>query len=74
MDERSFDVVIEKDEETNQFYASVPSLPGCYTYAETLEELVANIKEAIECHLETIKEEKLVLHANKVFGMVKITV
>ncbi len=26
----------------------VPSLPGCFTQADTLEELKANIREAIE--------------------------
>ncbi|MEI8364612.1 MAG: type II toxin-antitoxin system HicB family antitoxin [archaeon] len=56
MDHKSFDVVIEIDNETKQYYASVPVLPGCYTYAETLTELLTNIKEAIELHLETVDE------------------
>jgi len=54
MEEKSFDVVIEMDNDTKQYFASVPVLPGCYTYAETLSELLINIKEAIELHLETI--------------------
>ena len=30
------------------FWAEVPSLPGCATQGETLVELQANLKEAIE--------------------------
>ena len=30
------------------YWAEVPSLPGCFTQGETLEELKANIQEAIE--------------------------
>jgi predicted RNase H-like HicB family nuclease len=45
-----FDVVLEKDKETGQIYASVPTLPGCYSYGDTVEEALKNIKEAIELH------------------------
>lgn len=34
------------------FWADVPSLPGCYSQAETIEELLERIKEAIACHLD----------------------
>lgn len=37
-----FDVVIIEDE-TGGYVASVPSLPGCHTQAETLEELMKNV-------------------------------
>jgi predicted RNase H-like HicB family nuclease len=30
------------------FWAEVPALPGCFTQAETLPELEANLREAIE--------------------------
>ncbi len=52
----NFDVVIEKESKTGQVYASVPSLPGCYSYADNIEELLKNIKEAIELQLSTMKE------------------
>lgn len=35
------------------YVAFVPSLPGCHTQGETLEEAEANIKEAIEVYLES---------------------
>ena len=51
----SFTVVIEKDED--DFYVgSVPSLKGCYTQGKTMDELLENIKEAIELCLEEQKE------------------
>ena len=39
-------------EEGGGYWAEVPALPGCYTEAETLDELKANIREAIELYLE----------------------
>ncbi len=34
------------------YWAEVPELPGCYTRAETLDELVINLQEAVEGWLE----------------------
>lgn len=39
-------------EEDGGYWAEVPSMPGCYTQADTMEELVANLQEAIELWLE----------------------
>ena len=39
--------LIHKAEEGG-FWAEVPALPGCVTQGETIEELRANIREAIE--------------------------
>ena len=36
--------------------AYVPDLPGCMTTGRTLEETKRNIREAIEGHLETLRE------------------
>jgi predicted RNase H-like HicB family nuclease len=35
------------------YWAEVPELPGCFTQADTLEELYENLTEAIACHLES---------------------
>ena len=40
-------VVIHEAEEGG-FWAEVPSIAGCVTQAETLDELLANIYEAVE--------------------------
>ena len=51
----NFTVLIEKDED-GIFVGSVPSLRGCHTQGETIEELLRNIREAIELCLEVEKE------------------
>lgn len=43
--------VIEKNEYT--FYADSPELEGCQTQEDSLEEMIANRKEATELYLET---------------------
>ena len=48
---RQFDVVIERDEE-GMYVASVPQLRGCHTDASSLDELIMEIREAIELCLE----------------------
>ena len=47
-------VVIEKAEES--YGAYVPDLPGCIAAGETLEEVKTLIQEAIEFHIEGLKE------------------
>ena len=51
--------VIEKDE--SGFYAWCPELKGCQSQGSTLEEAIANIREAIELHLETLTEAERAL-------------
>lgn len=40
-------VVVHKAEEGG-FWAEVPSIPGCATQGETMAEIEANVREAIE--------------------------
>ena len=40
----------------NNFCAEAPILPGCVSTASTLAEMKKNIKEAIECHVESSLE------------------
>jgi predicted RNase H-like HicB family nuclease len=53
---RKASVVIEKDE--HGFYAWCPELKGCHSQGRTLDEAIANIREAIELYLETLSEEE----------------
>ena len=52
---REFSVVILEDE-TGGYIAVVPELPGCHTQGDSLDEVMKNIKEAIELYLGTIQE------------------
>ncbi len=47
-------VVVEEGE--NGFGAYVPDLPGCVAAAESREEVVTLIQEAIEFHIEGLKK------------------
>lgn len=48
---REFYVVIEQDED-GYYVGEVPQLKACYSQGETIDELMFNIKEAIELCLE----------------------
>lgn len=48
-------VIIEKAE--SSFGAYVPDLPGCIAAAETKEEVLELIQEAIEFHIEGLRED-----------------
>ncbi|MEX1063247.1 MAG: type II toxin-antitoxin system HicB family antitoxin [Balneolaceae bacterium] len=48
-------VVIHKAEEGG-YWAEVPALPGCISEGDALEEMKANIREAIELYLDTSYE------------------
>jgi len=49
-------VIVHKAEEGG-FWAEVPSIPGCATQGETIEEIEANVREAIEGCLSVDVEE-----------------
>jgi predicted RNase H-like HicB family nuclease len=51
---RKASVLIEKDE--HGFYAWCPELKGCQSQGATIEDALANIREAIELYLETLPE------------------
>ena len=52
-----FAVVIEKA--ASNYSAYVPDLPGCVATGRTVSETEARIREAIELHLQGMKEDGL---------------
>ena len=50
-------VVVEKG--SSSYGAHVPDLPGCIAAGETKEEVLSLIREAIEFHIEGLKQEGL---------------
>jgi len=50
-------IVIERDE--YGYYAYCPELEGCHTQGESMEEVIANVKEAIELYLETLSKDEI---------------
>jgi predicted RNase H-like HicB family nuclease len=53
---RKASVIIEKDE--HGYYAWCPELKGCQSQGASLEEALANIREAIELYLETLPPDE----------------
>ena len=49
--------IVIHQEPQGGFWAEVPALPGCVSQGDTLDELKANIREAIEGYLMVMKEE-----------------
>jgi len=54
---RKFHVLIEQDEDGG-YIGKVPELQGCLSQGDTLDELMRNIREAIELCLEVEHEGK----------------
>jgi antitoxin HicB len=50
----SYRILLKKEPEGG-YTATVPSLPGCITYGESIEEATNMVKEAIELYLESLK-------------------
>lgn len=45
--------------EDDYWVAECPSLPGCISQGKTREESIQNIKEAINCYIHALEEDKL---------------
>jgi predicted RNase H-like HicB family nuclease len=53
---RKASVVIEKDE--HGIYAWCPELKGCQSQGTSIEDALANVREAIELYLETLTDDE----------------
>lgn len=51
-----YTILIHKADEGG-FWAEVPALSGCFSQGETIEETIANTKEAIELHISCLQED-----------------
>ena len=52
-------VILEPSDEGG-YTVHVPSLPGCISEGDTREEALANIREAIQLHLEPVEDDMTV--------------
>jgi predicted RNase H-like HicB family nuclease len=55
-DEMKASIVIEKDE--YGYYAFCPEMKGCHSQGDSLDDVLINMKEAIELYLETLSDEE----------------
>jgi predicted RNase H-like HicB family nuclease len=45
--------IVVHEAEEGGYWAEVPALPGCVSQGETMDELLANMREAIQAWLDT---------------------
>ncbi len=50
-------VILIPDPEVGGYTVEVPSLPGCISEGDTIDEALANIKEAIDLYIEVLTED-----------------
>jgi predicted RNase H-like HicB family nuclease len=54
MQSRHFTVILEHESDGG-YHAFCPALKGCHTQGETIDETLANIREAVELYVEDLK-------------------
>ncbi len=67
-------MVCFEQEEDGRWSVHVPSLPGCYSDGDTLEEAKKNIAEAIRAYNESVRKDRQPLHdpTRALFGSVEV--
>lgn len=53
-----FTVVIVEDLEDGGYNATVPALPGCRTFGESIEETLGRAHEAIGAYIASLKKHR----------------
>ncbi|PYU09925.1 MAG: type II toxin-antitoxin system HicB family antitoxin [Acidobacteria bacterium] len=61
-----YTAIFEKETEGG-YHVFCPTLPGCHTQSETIEEGVENIREAISLYIESLVEDGLPIPAEDIF-------
>ena len=68
-----FPVLIEKDGE-HSFFATAPTLSGCYTSGKTFNEAVKNIEDAISLYVQDLKDGKKSVPKRKTVSFMSVEV
>ena len=70
-----FKVFLERDDGYGGYSVTCPSIVGCHSQGKTVEEALANIREAIELCLEVMRErgEELPDPSGTLVGSVVVT-
>lgn len=54
-----YQIVLEPDREDGGYVVHCPALPGCYSQGDTRDEAIANMRDAIEAYLESLRMDNL---------------
>ncbi len=52
-----YSIILHPELEEGGYSVSVPALPGCHTQGDTLEEAIANAREAIQSYIEGLLKD-----------------
>ena len=68
-----YTVIVHSSEEGG-CRVEVPSLPRCFSQGETIDEAMSNVKEAIELHIQGLKDDGQEVPTEKdlVIGQVEV--
>ena len=69
MNQQDFYVIIERDED-GMYIGEVPQLQACYSQGETIDQLMANMREVIALCLEEMSEPS----RSEFIGVQRVTV
>lgn len=61
---KKYSVILHPDTEDGGYWVECPSLPGCASQGDTVEEALEMIKDAIKGHLEILEEKRKVKKAS----------
>ncbi len=61
-----FTVIFEREDEGG-YHVFCPTLPGCHTESETIEEGISNIREAIQLYVDSLIEDGLPIPQEDIF-------
>ena len=67
-----FNAIVEHDQDG--FFAYIPSLKGCVSQGDTLEEALRNIKEALELFLEDMDDKERIKSLKKEYVIAPIEI
>ena len=68
-----YTVIIHNAEEGG-YWAEVPSLEGCFSQGETVEETIANVREAIQTHIAVLEEEGIQLPKDQIMILSRVAI
>ena len=66
--------VVMHNAEEGGYWAEVPSLEGCFSQGETVEETIVNVKEAIQAHIIALQEEGIQIPKDEVMILSHVAV
>ena len=56
------------------YIAHVPALPGCHTQGDSFDEIIENVKDAIQLYMDVLSEESTISPANSRSQIVEVSI